>query len=116
MNMFDYYNNPEIKHAIGYELNHIRNHEDKEDCRQEIFAEIYDFMPLTEADAIKIVRRISQKFRRNIKKLGAELYESVDSVVASRDGNYMSRHMVSPWDTEEYHDSPRVALIGKEPA
>ena len=63
MNIFDYYQNPRILSAINRSLYYIRTSHDKEDCRQEIFAELYDFMPITEEDAVRIVNRIASRFR-----------------------------------------------------
>ena len=69
MNALDYYNNPEIISAIRLHETKIKNREDREDCRQEIFTELYDFMPLDTDEAIKIVDRVGIKFRRNVKNV-----------------------------------------------
>jgi hypothetical protein len=45
----------------------IKNREDREDCNQEIFAELYDFMPLDVDEAKKIIKRVSMKFERSAK-------------------------------------------------
>jgi hypothetical protein len=63
-NIFDYYKNPIILSEIHKELNRIKNGDDREDCKQEIYAELYDFMPMDDEDAIRIVRRIGRRFRR----------------------------------------------------
>lgn len=67
MNALDYYLNPDIIKAINGHLAHIHNSEDREDCRQDIFAELYDFCPLDTAEAVTIVNRIGMRFRRGVK-------------------------------------------------
>ena len=68
MNNFDYYKNPIILDAINDELRHIKGSQDREDCNQEIFAELYDFMPLDDDEAKKIVKRVGHKFYYKIKQ------------------------------------------------
>jgi hypothetical protein len=67
-NLLDYYQNENILKAIRYEMNYIQTRSEREDCKQEIFAELYDFMPLDEYEAIKIVRKASRRFRRKSAK------------------------------------------------
>lgn len=69
MNALDYYNNPEITSYMKQELVHIRNREDREDCEQEIFAELYDFMPLDTVEAIRIVKRVCERFKRTVSNI-----------------------------------------------
>jgi hypothetical protein len=69
VNALDYYNNPILTAYIKSELRHITNNEDREDCQQEIFAELYDFMPLDENDAKRLIKRVCVKFERGIRKL-----------------------------------------------
>lgn len=79
MNALDYYNNPEITSYIKSELGFIRNREDKEDCKQEIFAELYDFMPLDIPESRKLIKRVCEKFKRAVKDIGDNeigLYEA----------------------------------------
>jgi hypothetical protein len=64
LNAFDYYDNPEILSAIKLHESRIKCREDREDCRQEIYAELYDFMPLDISEAVKIIDRVGIKFRR----------------------------------------------------
>ena len=72
MNAFDYYQNPKIKHLIDQLTKRIHSLEDREDCQQEIFAELYDFMPLDDDEAMKIIERVAKKFKRN----RHEIYEN----------------------------------------
>jgi hypothetical protein len=67
-NTFDYYKNPIILTAIKYETDRIRGQFDKEECKQEIFAELYDFMPLDDEEALKLVYRVGRRYRRSIKE------------------------------------------------
>lgn len=110
MNAFDYYGNEEIQRAIGYEIAHIRNAQDKEDCRQEVFAELYDFMPIDTEEAIRIVRKIGARFRRDVvrksKREVGELAERNDI----DNGNYQMQNMTSPWDSGEYPENPRIRI------
>jgi hypothetical protein len=69
LNALDYYNNPEITSYIGQVMAHIKNKEDREDCRQEIFAELYDFMPLDVAESRLLIKRIAMKFARSVAKI-----------------------------------------------
>ena len=69
MNALDYYNNPEIISAIERQTRSIANEQDIEDCRQEIFAELYDFMPLDDEESIKLIERVGRKFRRTVQKI-----------------------------------------------
>jgi hypothetical protein len=62
-NMLDYYKNPTILAAINTNIRHIKNRHDREDCKQEIFAELYDFMPLNEEEAIRLINRTASKFK-----------------------------------------------------
>jgi hypothetical protein len=68
LNALDYYNNPIIISAIGKQTRSIKNDQDIEDCRQEIFAELYDFMPLDDDESLKLIERVGRKFRRNVQK------------------------------------------------
>ena len=69
MNAFDYYQNPKILAAMRIHTVRIKNHQDLEDFRQEVYAELYDFMPIDTDDAIKIVDRVGIKFRRGIARV-----------------------------------------------
>lgn len=69
MTSLDYYENPRIRSAISIHESHIHNREDREDCRQEIFAELYDFMPLDEDEAIRLVDKVAMRFRRGAIKI-----------------------------------------------
>ena len=74
-NILDYYENPVILAAINTNIRHICNRFDREDCKQEIFAELYDFMPLNESDAVRLVNKVARKFKyhdmvRNQKEIG----------------------------------------------
>jgi hypothetical protein len=64
LNALDYYNNPEITSFIKIELSFIKNKEDREDCNQEIFAELYDFMPLDVTESRRLIKRVCEKFKR----------------------------------------------------
>ena len=61
---FDYYNNPDIVRYIASEIAYIQNREDREDCQQEIWAELYDFMPLDVHDSKRLIKRVCEKFKR----------------------------------------------------
>ena len=50
-------------------MGRIKNREDREDCQQEIWAELYDFMPLDVDEAKKIIKRVAMKFERASKQL-----------------------------------------------
>jgi len=69
LNAFDYYNNPEITSYIKSEIGYITNREDREDCQQEIFAELYCFMPLDVTDSRRLIRRVCKKFKRSVKRI-----------------------------------------------
>jgi hypothetical protein len=65
VNAFDYYQNPKITNSINGLTKRIISLQDREDCQQEIWAELYDFMPLDDEGAIKIIERVAKKFKRN---------------------------------------------------
>jgi hypothetical protein len=90
-NTFDYYQNEKILSVIAYEVNRIRGSYDKEDCRQEIFAELYDFMPLDDEEAVKIVMKVGRKYRRNAKKNYAMTTAFDDDWIPLGDGNYQRK-------------------------
>ena len=69
MNALDYYNNPIIRSNIEKQTRGIKNSHDAEDCRQEIFAELYDFMPLDEDESIRLIERVGRKFRRCVQSV-----------------------------------------------
>jgi hypothetical protein len=71
VNTFDYYQNPEILSAIKTNVRHIKNSHDREDCSQEIFAELYSMMPLDTEDAISVVNKVAAKFKRDDLKINA---------------------------------------------
>lgn len=103
MNIFDYYNNPEILSAIKSETSRIKGLESKEDCEQEIFAELYDFMPMDTDEAVSIVYRVGRKFRRNIKNDYATTtdykdYHDYNDWMKLGDGNYMKRSHIGSAD------------------
>ncbi len=68
MNALDYYKNPIIISQIEKQTRSIKNGQDVEDCRQEIFAELYDFMP-SEDEALELIERVGRKFRRNVQRI-----------------------------------------------
>jgi hypothetical protein len=79
VNTLDYYNNPKIVSQIKKQILSIKNAQDKEDCRQEIFAELYDFMPLDEEETVNLIERVGRKFRRGIQCIAENetgLYEA----------------------------------------
>ena len=92
-NTFDYYQNTEILKAISFQIKYIRGQADREDCRQEIFAELYDFMPLDDDEAIKIVNKVGCKYRRHAKKnyAGTGEYYDYNDWESLGDGNYMRK-------------------------
>ena len=69
MNAFDYYSNPKIKGYIDSEVAYIKNAEDREDCRQEIWANLYDFMPLDITEARRLIKKTCEKFKRGVKNI-----------------------------------------------
>jgi hypothetical protein len=91
VNTFDYYKNETILKAISFELNRIKGGYDKEDCKQEIFAELYDFMPLDESTAVKIVSRVGRRYRRNAKTNYVSTCPNDDDYYNLGDGNYMRK-------------------------
>jgi len=76
VNALDYYNNPVITQRISNITRRIRSIENREDCQQEIWAEIYDFMPLDDAEAIRIIERIAKRYKRNSK----DVYDNETSI------------------------------------
>ena len=69
MNQLDYLQNDEILKVINFNLRFIKRPEDREDFRQEIWAELYDFMPQTTDDAIQLIDRAASKFKYKISKI-----------------------------------------------
>lgn len=69
MNQLDYYQNPEILSAIGQNMRFVKNREDREDLQQELWAVLYDFMPPSTEDAIKLIDRTAAKFKYRVKKI-----------------------------------------------
>lgn len=69
MSKFDYIGNKAIENAITLHLRYIHNSEDREDFRQEIYAELYDVFPEIEEEAVRLVNRIAMKFRRGNEKI-----------------------------------------------
>jgi hypothetical protein len=63
MNALDYYSNPEIVKYIESEVSYIKSYEDREDCQQEIWAELYDFMPLNVLESKRLIKRVAEKFK-----------------------------------------------------
>jgi hypothetical protein len=92
-NTFDYYRNKNILRAIAHQTNRIRGEMDKEECRQEIFAELYDFMPLDENEALTIVNRVGVKFRRRMGDNYRQTapYRDWSDWEPLGDGNYMKK-------------------------
>ena len=92
MSAFDYYQNPIIVAKIQSHLRRIKNRRDTEDCQQEIFAELYDFAPISESEALRIVERVGRKFRRRLikdsEKAGSFINERIDDRHELGDGNY----------------------------
>jgi hypothetical protein len=68
-NVLDYYTNPDILTYMKKAMFRIKNSEDREDCHQEIFAELYDFMPLDTEGAQSIIKRVAMKFERSNQRL-----------------------------------------------
>jgi hypothetical protein len=99
-NKLDYYKNPDILKAISFQTKRIRHAIDAEDCQQEIFAELYDYMPLETEEAIRIVNRVGAKFRRNTNEFNKSAEgEYDDSIrISFGDGNYQVRSHMSPGD------------------
>lgn len=64
MNALDYYENPEIVSYLSRELRYISNREDREDCQQEVWVELYNFMPLDTVEAKRLIKRVCEKFKR----------------------------------------------------
>jgi hypothetical protein len=93
-NTFDYYRNKTILRAIAHQTNRIRGEMDKEECRQEIFAELYDFMPLDEDEALAIVNRVGVRYRRRLgddfRNAPAQLRDWTEWESLG-DGNYMKK-------------------------
>jgi hypothetical protein len=95
----NYYENQNIRRAINVHMRHIRNIDDKADCEQEIWSNLYAFMPLDESEAIKLVDRSAMKFRRNYIDKNAGQFESGDTDYNSLgDGCYERKAHRSPAD------------------
>lgn len=73
MNALDYFQNKDILDYMSSAMRHIRNSEDREDCRQEMFAELYDFMPLDLEESKRIIKRVAMRFERDAKRYGNEI-------------------------------------------
>lgn len=71
MNAFDYYLNPQLINAIDKHNTYIRNGCDKEDFKQEVFAELYDYMPINNEEAIRIINKVAFRFRKAISIIDA---------------------------------------------
>lgn len=84
MTALDYYQNPSIVEYMALAMSRITRYEDREDCRQEIFAELYDFMPLDIEEAKRIVKRIAMRFERGTKRL-----EENEMSLNSEDGYFI---------------------------
>lgn len=79
MNSFDYYKNPTLVKAIDNHSIRIKNSCDKADFRQEVFAELYDFMPIDDEEALRLINKVSLRFRRGIQCIAENeisLYEA----------------------------------------
>ncbi len=73
-NTLAYYQNENILKSIEFNTRFIPSSHDREDCRQEIFAALYDEMPIGEKEAVKLVNRIAAKFKReNVKQSKREI-------------------------------------------
>ena len=66
MNALDYYTNPEIVTFMKRETAYVCNPQDHAECEQEIFAELYDFMPLDVLGSKRIIKRVCERFKRNV--------------------------------------------------
>jgi hypothetical protein len=97
-NIFDYYKNPEIIEAISKETMRIKGSFDKEECKQEIFSELYDFMPMDIEEAKRLIFKIGKRYRR---KLGYN-YKSTspfsDDWIPLGDGCYERKCHMHPAD------------------
>jgi hypothetical protein len=69
LDTLDYYNNPEIVSFMKRESAYIKNTEDREDCEQEVFAELYDFMPLNVIGAKRIIKNVCERFKRSCRTI-----------------------------------------------
>jgi len=68
-NAFEYLTNPEIIRHINKLTSHINNQQDLEDCRQEVWAELYDIMPLDDDEAKALITRVVKKFEWRAKNI-----------------------------------------------
>ncbi|MBA4274069.1 MAG: hypothetical protein C0436_00285 [Alphaproteobacteria bacterium] len=95
----NYYENETIRRAINTHMRHIRCLEDRQDCEQEIWANLYAFMPLDEDEAVKIIDRSAMRFRRNYINPTRGQYEARDNDAYDLgDGNYQRIAHRSPAD------------------
>ena len=69
MNAFDYYKNPTVTKTIDRFLRYIKNQSDRDDFAQEVYAELYDFMPPTDEDSIRLINKVADKFQRSVKRI-----------------------------------------------
>jgi len=72
MDTFNYYSNPLIISRITQLTKGITVNEDKEDCKQQIWTDLYGLMPLSDKESLKIIERIAKRFKRN----RHEIYEN----------------------------------------
>ncbi len=85
MNAFDYYANPEISKRISFVTGKIPTSSDREDCAQEIYAEMYDFMLLDTDEAIRIVERIAKRYKRARRSILETEVDLSDDIVVCED-------------------------------
>jgi hypothetical protein len=95
----NYYENNVIRRAINLHMKHIKNTQDKQDCEQEVWANLYAFMPLDEEEAIKIVDSSAMRFRRNYIDKNKSEYEFIENDSYNLgDGCYQRKAHMSPAD------------------
>jgi hypothetical protein len=95
----NYYENGTIRRAINTHMRHIRCHEDRQDCEQEIWENLYAFMPLDEDEAVRIIDRAAMRFRRSYINPAKSEYEFIDNdAYYLGDGNYQKKAHRSPAD------------------
>jgi hypothetical protein len=95
LSKYDYYTNPQVLSAIGLHLRHIKNDSDREDFRQEIFANLYDFMPIETNETIRLIDKVAMRFRREyIDQNKGDCEHKGDAYIYLGDGNYQKKaHM-----------------------
>jgi hypothetical protein len=104
----DYISNLEITRLISWQTKRFRNTEDKDDCKQDIYAELYAFSPIDIDEAMTIINRVSRRHLRRVVRISET--EIAVRPPTFNDGHYMKGCHTSPWDTGAYPQGDLIAI------